>query len=82
MKYFEFSEPYYALIKANDEKTALKKYDDLIADKNNVSVQEVSKDYAYGRFFNALVGIRPSIRIKELKDLFIKNDILLVDGNL
>lgn len=64
------------------KKQPWKKYDDLIADKNDVSVQEVSKDYAYGRFFNALVGIRPSIRIKELKDLFIKNDILLVDGNL
>lgn len=82
MKYFEFSEPYYALIKANNEKTTLKKYDDLIADKKDVSVQEVSRDYAYGRFCNALVEIRPSLITKELKDLFIKNDILLVDGNI
>ncbi|QHQ79351.1 hypothetical protein [Bacillus subtilis] len=54
-KFFEVSDPYYALIKANTKEDAIKTYIEGVADdEGNLSkeMQEVSLDYAVKAYIN------------------------------
>ena len=54
MKYFEFKEPYYALLQVRTREDALKEYDETVADlydegEKSYEIKEVSKDYALNK---------------------------------
>ncbi|MGF6352461.1 hypothetical protein ABIE27_000357 [Paenibacillus sp. 4624] len=49
MKYFEFNGPYWALIKAETEEQAIEKYNEIVADydeETDDEIKEVERDYA------------------------------------
>ncbi|MER2010700.1 MAG: hypothetical protein ABS939_25105 [Psychrobacillus sp.] len=70
MNYFEFEEPYYALVKAKDEKMAKEIYIEVVADLDgDEDVIEVTSNYALAMF---------TLRMSETKELTSINDILAV----
>jgi len=80
MKYFEFVEPYYALIKAESKETAIDMYNEFVCDLDeSLEIREVSEKEAWCKLNEAEKGFRS---LEELKDDFSKNDLLLIDGSL
>lgn len=92
--YFEFKEPYYALIAANDQKAAKEVYQDGVAEiEDECSWSLISEDDALDKFGKVMMGEviagkreydGPYFGIKkEFKDI-VNNQggLLLVDGSL
>ncbi|MES9686031.1 hypothetical protein ABWK31_00535 [Bacillus sp. JJ353] len=87
MKYFEILEPYYALIAAEDEKTAIEIYskDWFEVDESfSENVTEVDRKYALGKFGDVVGQENPDIHLTEMVEKFEKrsNDFLLIDGSV
>ncbi|KKB72469.1 hypothetical protein [Bacillus sp. TH008] len=87
MKYFEVVAPYYALIAAEDEKTAIEIYskDWFEVDESfNENVTEVDRKCALGKFGDVVSRENPDIHLTEMVGKFEKrsNEFLLIDGRL
>lgn len=88
--FFEIQEPYYALIKAEDEETAINVYTDVVADFDEgvnpyEEIKEVPSDYAIlkaGRGFDESTGKLISISeiLEQLRNP--KPNVLLIDSSL
>ncbi|UOO16199.1 hypothetical protein [Bacillus velezensis] len=87
MKFFEVSDPYYALIKANTKEDAMKTYIEGVADDEgnlNKEIQEVSLDYAVKAYINR-TGFEQGSFFKgeisnNLKDREV--GVVVLDGHL
>lgn len=91
MKYYEFHDPYYALIRARNKKEAAAIYIETVAgdDEENKKIyqeaQEVPEYYAAATYARAkdedgnLISMETVIKTLENKD---KPDLLLIDGTL
>lgn len=91
--YFEFKEPYYALIAADDQKAAKEVYQDGVAEiDNECSWSLISEDDALDKFGKVMMGEvvagkseydGPNGIKKEFKEI-VNNQggLLLVDGSL
>ncbi len=88
MFFYEIHDPYYALIKANDDEEAVKKYIEVVAGEESEfeslaeECEPVSKAYAYERFISAPCEDGKQL-IENLK--YFNSDeveILLIDGSL
>ncbi|MGR3287108.1 hypothetical protein [Bacillus sonorensis] len=87
MKYFEIHVPYYALISAEDEKTAIEIYSkDLfeVDESFNENVTEVDRKCALGKFRDVIRQKNPNVHLTEMAEKFKRrsNDFLLIDGRL
>ena len=88
MKFFEVTEPYYALIKAKTKEIAKDEYVKVVAedeDGNLVNnLKEVDRDYAVAVYSRTLSEDGKEIPINEILEN-IKDDVnmvLIVDGSL
>lgn len=90
MKYFEFLEPYYALIKAKDENEAAKKYvAEVAGDDNDIEVlaeecNVVPEHYATFRFGQVRDENQKLMEWQEAKEYLESGnaEVLLMDGSL
>ena len=85
MKYFEINEPYYGLLKAENQDDALVQYNAVIADLEEIDeVIEVQRDYALARYSQATGEDGKLIPLKEILESFNDSDIctLVIDGSL
>lgn len=86
MKYWEFHEPYYALIKATNKDKAIEKYIDVVSDDEDLlnEIQEVSRDYALVKFSQAPGENGLLIPVNDiLKDFNARNiEVMLIDGSV
>lgn len=88
MKYFEFKQPYYALLKAENEQEAKKLYNDMVADDDEfiqANYNEISEEEAWKLYSDPKIQGEFENETKEdMKANFYSKeaDILLVDGNL
>lgn len=87
MKYFEAYDPYYALIKAETKKEALKIFTEYVAEDEGSledELKEVDQFYALLKFGRATGEEGNEVPFKEVLDSFSDNDIklLLIDGSL
>lgn len=80
MKYFEFSEPYFALIKAKGYKKAMEIYEEVVCDiEDSVEMKEISKMYALEKCKKCEDYTEEDIINSFDDDLEI---LLLMDGSL
>ncbi|MGE7750718.1 hypothetical protein [Lysinibacillus fusiformis] len=84
-KFFEFSEPYYALIMATSEEEAKKVYVENVAeDEGDLEFTEVNDYYAVARFAygKGEDGKQPPFKeiLEQLKS--DQPELLLIDGSL
>ncbi|WP_345822089.1 hypothetical protein [Bacillus pumilus] len=87
MKFYEVHDPYYALIKARNEESAMKIYTDVVADDDgglSEEITEVTEAYAAIRYSRVNGEDNKTIPIKEvLEDLTSEEEmILIIDGSL
>lgn len=85
MKYFEVTDPYYALLKAEDKERALLEYNASVAGLDDINeIKEVSRDYALVRFSQTPSEdkglLPPATSVKEFENPV--TCILLWDGML
>lgn len=88
MKYFEVKQPYYALLKAENEEEAKKLYNEIVADEDEfsqahyteITEEEAWKKYSDPRIKSAFEGEAE----EQMKENFYDKvaDMLLVDGDL
>lgn len=80
MKYFEVIDPYYGLIKANDEIEAQSLYNKIISDEG--TVKEINRDYALAYFSRSTGENGEAITVNEILKDFNSDEslVLLVDG--
>jgi len=84
-KFFEFSEPYYALIMATSEEEAKKVYVENVAeDEGDLEFDEIGRDYAIVKFSQAKDEHGNLVPIDEiLEQLQSKEpELLVIDGSL
>lgn len=87
-KFFEFKDPYFALIKAKNKKEAIKIYMEFIAEdeKNSLKeeIQQVSRDYALLKFSESATDFKDFSTLESIIKTFNSDevDLLLVDGAL
>lgn len=87
MKFFEVSDPYYALIKANTKEKAMELYTKNVADDEgelNEEMTEVGEIYAVMRHARALREDKELLPLEEaLKEITSDDEmVLLIEGNL
>lgn len=85
MKFFDFYNPYIALIKAENEEQAKEKYVEWVAeDKGDLEFDEIERDYAIVKFSQAKGEDGELAPINEvLKQLQSDQpELLLIDGSL
>ncbi|WP_226570279.1 hypothetical protein [Bacillus stratosphericus] len=85
MKFYEVHDPYYALIKARNEESAIKIYTDNVADDGDkLAISEVTEPYAAVRHSRTVDEDGKSLSVKEvLEDITNDNEMVLGrDGNL
>lgn len=88
MKFYEINEPYYALLKANSEKEAIRKYVHNVADLEeeevDFEIKEVSRDYALARFSRAPGEDKKLLPIGQIVSDFNVQEIevMIIDGSL
>ncbi|WP_144498733.1 hypothetical protein [Bacillus pumilus] len=88
MKFYEVHDPYYALIKARNEESAMKIYTDTVADDEvgelAENIKEVTGLYAAAKFSRIPGEDKELIPFEEvLEDLTSDGEMMLaVDGNL
>ncbi|KIL33437.1 hypothetical protein [Bacillus subtilis] len=87
--YFEVSEPYYALIKADSGEEAEKLYNEFVADTDDYEdfqeeLKEVTETYAALRFSRERYEDGTLMEISCVMEEFKKNesDVLIYDGSL
>ena len=82
-KYFEITEPYYALIRAKDKGEAIEIYIEQVADDEekelNKNIKEIDGDIALGKLVKCL---ERELAVSEALNRFKNEDILLIDSNL
>lgn len=87
MKFYEVHDPYYALIKAENEMMAKVEYIASVAQDEGTlrnEIKEVDRDYAVAMYSRTLSEDGKVIPVKEIVE-DIKNDrnmVLIVDGAL
>lgn len=92
MKYWEFVDPYYALLTAETKEEAVEKYVKWVADDYEGhplidEAKEVTRDYSFAKFIYAEIrASSPNIKdidvqeyVKEFNDP--DSDLLLLDGS-
>lgn len=90
MNYFEFVEPYYALIKAKNGEEAVKKYIEVVAgDENDVETlleecKIVPEYYAAAKFSRSQDEKGNLLEFEEVLEVLKSNvsEILMIDGSL
>lgn len=85
MKFFDFYNPYTALIKAENEEQAIEKYVECVAeDKGDIGFDEIERDYAIVKFSQAKGEDGELAPLNEvLKQLQSDQpELLLMDGSL
>jgi hypothetical protein len=90
MKFYEFIEPYYALIKARDEEEATKYYIEIVAgeDEEFKEILEecelVSDYYAVAKFAQSKGENGEMMKIDEILEVLESDEpeLLLIDGSL
>lgn len=90
MKYYEFTEPYYALIQAENREEALQKYAASIGEESVSDLEEetldtlkeLSEEEAWGAFIKGVSEDGTEIPIEEKKEYFHASgtEFLLIDG--
>ncbi|MCY8867375.1 hypothetical protein MOD76_19655 [Bacillus spizizenii] len=87
--YFEVSEPYYALIKADSGEEAEKIYNEFVADTDDYEdfqeeIKEVSETYALLRFSRTRYEDGTLMEISYVMEEFSKDEsnVLIFDGSL
>lgn len=89
MEYYEFNDPYYALIKAENQEVAMQKYTALIGEESVTDLEEgtldtlkkLSEEVAWGTFINVVSEDGTEISEEEKKEYFNARgtDVLLID---
>jgi hypothetical protein len=84
MRYFEIHDPYYALIKAENQEEAIKIYADYVADDDGTlheEIREVDRDYTLASFSRGGTEDGKEVPISEiLKDFQSDGSaVLLID---
>ncbi len=87
MKYFEIHDPYYALIKAENQDEAIKIYTEYVADDDgtlNEEIREVDRDYALVIFARSESEDGDFAPVPETLDNFRreKSEVLLIDSGV
>lgn len=90
MNYFEFTDPYYSLIKAKDDVDAVKKYIEVVAgDDDDIQMlldesKIVPEYYAVARFIRSIDESGKLIDLDEALEVLksIDAEVLLIDGCL
>ncbi|WP_016740240.1 MULTISPECIES: hypothetical protein [Bacillales] len=88
IKFYEFHDPYYALIKAKTKRLARITYISYVADdydnKLRDEIKEVSRDYALARFSRGVGEGNKQPSIKEVLEEFQRdeNSVLIIDPAL
>ena len=78
MKYFEFKDPYFALISAESKEKAIELYKNVVCEsEDGFEMEEVSKERAY-----SLIDNVADLNESELNDLKKETGLLLIDGCL
>lgn len=88
-KYFEVSEPYYALIKADSGEEAEKLYNEFVADTDDYEdfqeeLKEADRDYALLRFSRSRDEDGTLMEINDVLKIFSddESNVLIIDGSL
>ncbi|MGG3890198.1 hypothetical protein [Metabacillus fastidiosus] len=86
MRYFEIHEPYYALLKANNETEAIQKYIENVAGEKGetFNISEVDRDYALIKFSQAPDENKKLLPINTVINEFNaqENEVMIIDGSL
>lgn len=84
MNYFEFSEPYYALIQAVSVDAAKAVYLKMVTDEIEAEPLEINRDRALILFSRGIIESGETLSADELLAEFTdeNNQLLLVDGSL
>jgi hypothetical protein len=87
MKFFETHDPYYALIKAENQAEAIKIYTEYVADDDgtlNEEIREVDRDYALVRFARSKSEDGDFESVPHALEKFRreKSEVLLIDSGL
>ena len=87
MKYFEINDPYYALIKAENQAEAIKIYTEYVADDDGTlheEIKEVDRDYALASFSRGGTEDGEEVPISEILEDFQSevSAVLLIDPAL
>ncbi|QDI90233.1 hypothetical protein EPH95_02815 [Salicibibacter halophilus] len=80
MKYFEFNEPFFALIRAEDTERASTIFENMSGGKHHPD-KERTRNEALNMFLNVEIGTRSDL-INAFNDSQDKSAILLVDGGI
>lgn len=83
MKFYEVKDPYYALISAKDEKTALKIYEEIVCDADDDTVIcQINKYQVIKKLFK-LKKIEKMTFLETVKYLLeTRNNVVIIDGEL
>lgn len=87
MKFYEINNPYYALVKAENEGEAIKEYTKSVADNDgslHEEIKEVDREYALAAYSRGLSEDGHTISVNEILEDFRNGETmtLLVDGSL
>lgn len=92
MKYYEFNDPYYALIQAENQEEALQKYANSIGEESVVDLEEetldtlkeLSKEEAWETFIEGVSEDGKKIPLEEKKEYFNASgtEFLLIGGTV
>lgn len=86
MKYFKFTEPYFALIKAESEENAVKEYVDEVCDLDDEASEpiEINEEEAATLIGKAVCEDGIPITSEEIAEIINSDteEVLLVDGSL
>lgn len=87
MRFYEVHDPYYSLIMAQNEESAMGIYTEIVADDDGTlidEIKEVSRDYALLRISRATGEDNKLIEYKELLDSLNSNEphLFIIDGSL
>lgn len=85
MNFYEFTEPYYSLIKAENQEEAVQSYLKAVADtEEGYEVKEVPDYYAIAKFSRCLDEFKKLVPLKEVLEQLESDstEVLMVDGDL
>ena len=85
MKFFDFYNPYIALIKAKDKEQAKEKYVEWVADdEGDLQFDEIGRDYAIVKFSQAKSEDGELVPVNEILEQLQSDqpELLLIDGSL
>lgn len=88
MKYFKIQDPYYALIKAENQDEAIRIYTEFVSDDEDGTlheeIKEIDRDYALIQFARSESEDGDFMPVPETLDKFRreKSEVLLIDSGL